>query len=121
MVKIEKNQVYSTDGKFIRRHGSETYFKRSMALPTDREADFEEVDEVPTFTKAEYDAKVSELVRERYSDNEEFAIQRKYLNTINGNPDAEAVEEYNAYNAYVEDCKVRAKDPELYKLEEPDD
>lgn len=49
-----------------------------------------------------YNDLVNGMVREKYSDSEEFAILRKSIN----NPyNAEYVE----YNAYVEECKARAK------------
>lgn len=49
-----------------------------------------------------YNDLVNGMVREKYSDSEEFAILRKSIN----NPyNAEYIE----YNAYVEECKVKAK------------
>lgn len=127
MIKIEKNQVYSTEGKFVHRTGTDTYFKRGTTLMTDTEADFEEVEEIPPYTKSEYDAKVAELVRGRYSDSEEFAIQRKTLEAMlhpeavtmaEGMEEPAEVVEFNEYNAYVTECKERAKDPGLYTREE---
>lgn len=54
------------------------------------------------YSMAKYEVIVNQLVKEKYSDSEEFAILRKAI----GNPyNAEYIE----YNAYVEDCKVRAK------------
>lgn len=114
MIVLKDNQVYSDQGKMVHRLGSDAYFSRATTLPADTAEDFEEVDELPAFTKTEYDAKVAELVRERYSDSEEFAIQRKYLNALGGNEDSVAVAEFETYNAFVEDCKVKAKDPALY-------
>ena len=50
-----------------------------------------------------YEKIVNKLVKEKYSDSDEFAILRKSV----GNPyNAEYVE----YNAYVEDCKEIAKE-----------
>lgn len=124
MIKIEKNQVFSTEGKFVHRTGSDTYFKRGTMLMTDTEADFEEVEEIPPYTKSEYDAKVAELVRERYSDSEESAIQRKMLGAMlhpeavtiaEGMEEPMEVAEFNEYNAFVTECKERAKDPGLYR------
>lgn len=79
------------------------------------------VEDMPPYTKAQYDEKVAQLVRVRYSESEEFAIQRKMLNAmLNPQPMTasegeeceletdKAVEEYNAYNAYVEQCKADA-------------
>lgn len=122
MIKIENKQVFSTENKLVHRIGSDTYFRRGTVLKTDTEADFEEVDEIPPYTKAEYDAKVAELVRERYSESEEFAIQRKAINAAFSPSVANAetaMSEYQAYNTYVNECKERAKDVTLYNT--PDD
>lgn len=119
MVTIENNQVFSSEGKFIRRIGSDAFFKRGTALLSDSASDYEEVDEIPPFSKAQYDSKVAELVRERYTESEEFAIQRKAINAAFSpsvaSADSMALAEYQAYNAFVDDCKLRAKDPQLYK------
>lgn len=120
MIEIKDNQVYSTEGKYVHKLGTETYFKRSMVLPTDTVENFEEVDALPTFSKSEYDEKVTELIRERYTASEEFAIQRKMINATNAavplsdEATNKAIEEYDAYNNFVEECKVRAKNPDLY-------
>lgn len=125
MIKIENRQVYSTDGKYVHRLGTDLYFRRGTTLGTDTEADFEEADEIPPYTKAEYDAKVAELVRERYTESEEFALQRKAINaafspsTLSDGGNGSALEEYSAYNSYVEECKARAKVPALYERTEP--
>ena len=74
----------------------------------------------PPYTKAEYDAKVAELVRERYTADEEFALQRKAINAAFSPSVADdsqkAMSEYAEYNTYIESCKAKAKDPELYIL-----
>lgn len=54
-----------------------------------------------TYSDLPYEDLVHKLVREKYSESEEFAILRK---AIRGNK-----AEYNTYNDYVEECKVRAK------------
>lgn len=113
MIQLQNNEVFSTDNRLIHRIGTDTYFRRGTTLPTDTADCFEEVDCIPPYTKSEYDAKVAELVRERYSDSEEFAIQRKYLNSLSA-ADEQAQAEYAAYNSYVDECKQRAKDAELY-------
>lgn len=55
-----------------------------------------------TYSKISYEQLVNQLVKERYSDSEEFAILRKAINGI--------TDEYLIYNAYVEECKTRAKE-----------
>lgn len=63
---------------------------------------YEEVprNSIPSYTKADYKAKVVELVRERYDQDDECAILRQR----DTKPD-----EFAAYNAYVEQCKLNAK------------
>ena len=59
-----------------------------------------------TFTRyltGRYELIVNRLVKEKYSDSEEFAILRKSIKNPNN-------DEYLIYNAYVEDCKVRARE-----------
>lgn len=114
--------VLTAESGYIHRIGSDNYVKSVIMLPSDTIEDYEEVPEKPAFTKDQYDAKVAELVRERYSESEEFAIQRKAMNTMlpnamssDENAALQAMTEYGEYNAYVEDCKVKAKDPEIYK------
>jgi len=46
MIKIEGNQIYSTD-KYLHRKDDEAYFKRCILLEGDNEDSFEEVDEIP--------------------------------------------------------------------------
>ncbi len=99
---------------------------QQTTIPVEEAVLWEEVavEDMPPYTKAQYDEKVAQLVRARYSESEEFAIQRKMLNVmLNHEPmllgtDADgteatttsdkAAEEYNAYNAYVEQCKADA-------------
>ena len=118
MIIIQDKQVFSDSGKYIHRKGTDSYFKRSFILPSQTIEDFEEVDEIPPFTKSEYDAKVAELVREKYTESEEFAIQRKAINEAfspsTASADSSAMTEYREYNSFVEECKQKAKDPELY-------
>lgn len=113
MIQIANRQVFSSNGLYVHRLGTETYFKRGTILKTDTIADFEEVDELPMFTKQEYDDKVAELVRSRYNESEEFAIQRKAINaafspSVVSDNAQKALNEYAAYNAYVEECKKLA-------------
>lgn len=107
MIKIENNQVYSTEGKLIHRVGTEIYFKRGTTLPSDGAEDYEEVDEVPPYTKEEYDAKVAELIHERYSADEETSLIN---NMLDENPTEEHIAEYRAYQAFRAECKQLAKE-----------
>lgn len=73
------------------------------------------VSDIPPYTKTEYNAKVAELIHERYDADKEMSL-------INNMMEAEPTEvhkaEYLAYQAYRAECKLKAKDPELYKREE---
>lgn len=53
------------------------------------------------YSKLSYEQLVNKLVREKYTDSEEFAILRKAL--------TEKTNEFYIYNAYVEECKLQAK------------
>lgn len=54
------------------------------------------------YSDISYENLVNGMVRERYSESEEFAILRKAISGIS--------DEYNIYNAYVENCKAQAKE-----------
>lgn len=114
-------KITSTEG-LIHKIGTDTYNPSFVMLPSETLDMYEEVAEKPAYNKEEYDAKVAELVRQKYSESEEFAIQRKAINaSFSPSPsasDSAALEEYQAYNAYVEECKQNAKNPELYKSAE---
>lgn len=106
-------EIYATNG-FLHKKGSEEYLaiKRRILLPTESPDDYEEVDELPKYTRQEYEEKVSELIREKYSLNEELAILRQR---------DEKPEKYAVYNAFAEECKVRAKEQlNSRENEEPD-
>lgn len=116
-------KLFASKGCVLRQKGSDPHSEIGQTTVKAADlADWEEVpvEDTPPYTKAEYDAKVSEMVRVRYSADEEFAIQRKVINSILSpmTLSAESAEvimtEYATYNNYVEDCKVRAKDPAIY-------
>lgn len=120
--------LFASESCVLRKKGSDPHSDIRQA--TVRAADISDWEEVPAadippYTKAEYDAKVAGMVRERYTESEEFALQRKMIDAIlnpapmtldeNDTPSVPAaVSEFNTYNAYVEECKTRAKDPALY-------
>lgn len=100
MIQIQNNQVFSTEDRYVRRMGTDTYFRRGTLLPADTAADFEEVDAIPAFTRADYEAKVEELIRARYSVSQELAILRQR----DTKPD-----EFAEYDAFAERCKAEAR------------
>ena len=65
--------------------------------------EWEEADpaDFPALSKAEYDAEVERLIALRYSYGKEIEVNRER--------DARP-ERYAAYLAYIEECKVRAKE-----------
>lgn len=120
-------EITAEGENILHRIGSENYPEiRRIITPNPAEWEEIAVTDIPLYTKAEYDAKVAELVREKYTADEEFALQRKMLNVIMS-PDtisadgsaSKALEEYQAYNTYVQECKARAKDASLYTKDEP--
>lgn len=116
MIEIKGVEVRSTSGKYVHRLGTEVYFKCATVMPHETEADFEEVDAVPAYNEADYEAQVAALVRERYTADDEFALQRKAINlaftpmTLSEDVAEKTRDEYAEYNAYVEQCKVRARE-----------
>lgn len=55
------------------------------------------------YSNITYDNLVNKLVAERYTIQDELAIHRKYKKGVNE-------DEFNEFDAYVEECKVRAKE-----------
>ena len=109
----------STDSEHILHHkGSDDYATIRKAITANPE-DWEEIaiEDIPPYTIAEYNAKVAELIHERYDADKEMSL-------INNMMEAEPTEahkaEYRAYQAYRAECKLKAKDPSLYVKETPD-
>lgn len=92
-------EIVAAEGKWLHRIGTEAYFKRAI-MGKNGTADFEEVDEVPKYTDAEYSERVNALIRERYSDSEELSILRQR---------DEKPSQFAEYFAFCEECKCRAK------------
>lgn len=92
------------EGKILHSVGSNDYpkIKRVNVMANDIEL-YEEVDKtaVPPYTRAEYEAKVSELIRSRYTLDAELAILRQRESKP---------QEYASYNAFAEQCKADAKE-----------
>lgn len=103
----------TSENGYIHKVGTDIYAKSIIMLAWDTLDMYEEVSEIPKYTKDEYDAKVAELVRGRYTESEEFAIQRKAINA-SFSPSVTSAEtalsEYAEYNAFVEECKIQAKE-----------
>lgn len=104
-------EVVATDG-YLHKVGSNNYTddKRAILLPNETIEDYEEVMELPKCPKEQYDAKVDELIRSRYSASEVEGIFRKVLSG-----DVDARGELENFNAFAEQCKIEAMNPDLYK------
>lgn len=89
-------------GHILHRIGSDDYpeIRRSVVKDPD---EWEEiaVADIPHCTKAQYDAEVERLIAERYSHGKEIEINREH--------DTKP-ERFAEYIAYVEECKVKAKE-----------
>ena len=92
-------EIVAAEGKWLHRIGSEAYFKRAIIGTADL-SEYEEVDELPKYTDAEYSERVNALIRERYSDSEELSILRQR---------DEKPSQFAEYFAFCEACKSRAK------------
>lgn len=101
MIQKQNNEFFSTEGKYVHIVGTDSYFKRGLAIGLSVEQ-CEEVDEIPqtTNTKA-YEEKVDSLIRGRYTLSEELGILRQ--------KDVKKAE-YDAYFAYCEQCKAEARE-----------
>lgn len=97
--KGQYREITATSG-YLHRIGTEVYAKSCIMLPTDREADFEEVASVPKYTETDYKERVERLIRERYSVADELGILRQR--------DIKP-EEFAEYNAFAEQCKAEAR------------
>lgn len=77
MITKQNNEIFSTEGKYVHIVGTDSYFKRGLAIGLSVEQ-CEEVDEIPqtTNTKA-YEDKVDSLIRGRYTLSEELGILRQ--------------------------------------------
>lgn len=94
--------IEAEEGKVLRRKGSTERSENRHATVTDPD-EWEEIDAAgqPSQTKAEYDAEVERLIALRYSYGKEIEVNREH----DTRP-----EQFAAYMAYIEECKVRAKE-----------
>ena len=92
-------EIVAAEGKWLHRIGTEAYFKRAI-MGKHGTVDFEEVDEVPKYTDAEYGERVNALIRERYDESRELSILRQR---------DEKPTQFAEYYSYCEECKSRAK------------
>lgn len=113
----------STDkDSIIHRIGDDNYpIIHRIITSLGTEGRFEElsIHDIPAFSINEYKEQVNSLIRRKYDEDDEFALQRKMINTIvspSTYSDSEEddinklMQEYSEYNTYVEECKIKAKE-----------
>ena len=102
-------EVSSDNGYVLRLKGEEQSSIRKVVINQDRLNDWEEIPlaDIFPYTKEEYKAEVIRLIREKYDNNDETAILRKMLQS---KPEERYIDEYENYNSFVEDCKLKAKE-----------
>lgn len=100
----------------LHKIGSDDYSIRRHMMVRPEDVDlYEEValEDIPPYTEAEYKAKVSELIHERYSIDDEIALAANASSPMLLDDEERAAEvaaEYAAYQAYRQECKTRAKE-----------
>lgn len=106
MIVKNDNKIYSDCGLLVRVKGTLEAYSSLSGYLRDL-ADYEEVtaetvaaEKAAADTRAAYERRVNDLIRERYSESAEFALLRQQT--------AKA-DEFAAYTAYAEECKARAK------------
>ena len=115
MIQIKNRTAYSDEGKLLYCPQTKSYSPR-MALINGMTAEsFEEVDNEPPYPDEEYCEMVDRMVKERYPQREENARLRKMLAaSVSGRMTEEEAEraraEFEEFDAFVEDCKLRAKE-----------
>ena len=103
-------EIIADSNHIIHRKGQDSYPEiTKAAIRLDDLENWEEVsiEDIPPYTQVEYKEEIIKLIRERYDQDDEFAILRK----IAQSPTNERyINEYNEYNSFVEDCKTKAKE-----------
>lgn len=97
----------STDAShIIHRIGGEDYPILRRAIVTDPE-EWEEVavEDIPPYTNAQYAAKVSELIHQKYSLDDEIALRAN----LEDDPTEKRTNEFAEYLAFRKQCKEQAK------------
>ena len=97
-------ELVAGEGCFLRRIGSSENCRETkrLTVPASKVSEWEEVAiaDIPPYSEAQYEARVTSLIRERYSVSAEFAVLRQR----DSNP-----EEFAVYNSFAEECKAQAK------------
>lgn len=109
-------ELVADAGHIIYRIGDGNYpeIRKAMVLNPDDWAEIAVAD-IPPYTEAEYNAKVAELIHERYSPDRETSLINNMLEV---EPTEAHKAEYAEYQRFRAECKLRAKDASLYQREE---
>lgn len=97
----------STDSEHIlHRKGSDDYATIRKAITANPE-DWEEIaiEDIPPYTNAQYAAKVSELIHQKYSLDDEIALRAN----LEDDPTEKRTNEFAEYLAFRKQCKEEAK------------
>lgn len=108
-MEIKGNEIIAGDGKWVYRKTDtrfETPIKKATIFKGETTDDFDEYDEVqPVINITDYNDRVNDLIRERYSLSEELAILRQR--------DTKP-EEFATYNAFAEECKAKVREERIW-------
>lgn len=99
--------VVSTDNNHILHFKGSDNYNPIRKLTTANPEDWEEIEigDIPPYTNAEYAAKVSELIHQKYSLDDEIAL---YAN-LKDDPTEKRTNEFAEYLAFRKQCKEDAK------------
>ena len=97
----------TTDADHILHFKSSDSYSPIKRLTTANPEDWEEIaiEDIPPYTNAEYAAKVSELIHQRYSLDDEIALRAN----LEDNPTEKRTNEFAEYLAFRKQCKEDAK------------
>ena len=97
-------ELVAGEGCFLRRIGSSESCRETkrLTVPASKVSGWEEVAiaDIPPYSEAQYEERVTSLIRARYSVSAELAVLRQR--------DTKP-EEFAEYNAFAEECKAQAK------------
>ena len=99
--------IVSTDNNHILYFKGSDNYNPIRKLTTANPEDWEEIEigDIPPYTNAEYAAKVSELIHQKYSLDDEIAL---YSN-LKDDPTEKRTNEFAEYLAFRKQCKEEAK------------
>ena len=99
--------LVSTDNNHILHFKGSDNYNPIRKLTTANPEDWEEIaiEDIPPYTNAEYAAKVSELIHQKYSLDDEIALRAN----LEDDPTEKRKNEFAEYLAFRKQCKEEAK------------